>query len=108
MSTFIMTANHLIDGDAVYLTNQNEWSDKITDAAIANGDAELEALNAQGLAALKGNIVVDPHAVPVRVEDEIPVPTHVKERIRAKGPTTHLHLGKQSELIDVKNAFPTI
>ncbi|MTI09037.1 DUF2849 domain-containing protein [Curvivirga aplysinae] len=98
MSAHILTANHLIEGGVVYLTADNEWSGSIADARIANSEEELAAITEEGQLALTNNKVVDPHTVPVSLEGNFAIPTHVKERIRAKGPTIHPQFGKQAEI----------
>ena len=107
MSAHIMTANHLIEGGVVYLTADNEWSGNIADARVAHDEAELEAITEEGQSALKNCKIVDPHTVPVTIEGDFAVPTHVKERIRAKGPTIHPHFGKQAEIPAVANNIAT-
>lgn len=105
MSAHILTANDLVDGDVVYLTATNSWSGNISDAVIAHDEVELDGLTVLGKDALDHCKIVDPHTVPVDVNDDQIVPKHIKERIRAKGPTTHPQFGKQAEENAIANSF---
>ena len=105
MPAHIISANDLIEGDVVYLTAQKDWSGNILDAHVVEDKDQLEEFNQIGQEAIKNNQVIDAHAVPVTVEDNIIIPRHIKERIRAKGPSIHPQFGKQSENEQIANAF---
>lgn len=105
MSAHILTANQLVEGDVVYLTSALGWSGDITEAKVATNENELQELNQLGEKALKDCLVVDPHAVPVEMQGDIARPKHIKERIRAKGPSVHPHLGKQAENEKIADIF---
>jgi len=81
----LVTANDLLSGDVVFLSNAG-WSRKIAEAALAKGEAAA-ALLARGEADAKANIVVAPYLVPVTLEEGRPVPLQFRERIRAEGPS---------------------
>lgn len=105
MSAHILSAHDLIQGDVVYLTNAKDWSGNIMDAAVVEGKEEVEKLTEVAQDAIKNNIVIDARAIPVNVEEEVIIPKHIKERIRAKGPSVHPHFGKQAENEAIANAF---
>lgn len=105
MSAHILSAHDLTQGDVVYLTKSQEWSGNIMDANVVESKEELEKLSELGTKATKDNQVIDARTVPVTVEDDIIIPKHIKERIRAKGPSVHPHLGKQAENEAIANAF---
>ncbi len=97
MSLKALKANRLIDGEAVWLTEAGGWSDRVSAArteADAEGHATLEQIGVQATA---DSIVVNAELIDVEIRDGAPVPTKLKERIRALGPTVRLDLGKQSE-----------
>ncbi|WP_420418153.1 DUF2849 domain-containing protein [Pacificispira sp.] len=97
MSLKALKANRLIDGEAVWLTEAGGWSDRVS-AARTEGDAEGHAALEQiGVQATADSIVVNAELIDVEIRDGAPVPTKLKERIRALGPTVRLDLGKQSE-----------
>lgn len=94
----ILTANRLVDGEAVWLAADHSWAETIAHADVAaNPDAEarMEAIGAQGIAA---NLVVDANFVDVEMVDGKAVPIRLRERIRAAGPTNRRDLGKQAWL----------
>ncbi len=91
-----VTANRLLDGEPVYLTSDNRWSESVTDCAVADGKDEGEALMKLAGEAVAARIVVNPYLFNVDVEDGKAVPISVREQIRAAGPTVRLDLGKQA------------
>jgi hypothetical protein len=91
-----VTANRLLDGEPVYLTKDNGWSDALADAAIADGKEEGAELLEQGKQGVVDQIVVNPYLFDVDAEGGAPQPISVREQIRAAGPTVRLDLGKQA------------
>lgn len=93
----IVTANHLLDGDVVYLTASLGWSRDLADAALAATQEEADRL----LAATAGQEgeVVGPYLIDVaRDADGPPEPLHYRERIRTRGPSNRPDLGRQAEM----------
>lgn len=80
----IVSANDLLDGDVVYLTNFGDWTRLIEEAAIALTSNAADALLA---AADQPDKVVGPYLVPVDQSDDGPVPRHFRERFRVDGPS---------------------
>ncbi|WP_457940921.1 DUF2849 domain-containing protein [Mesorhizobium sp. 10J20-29] len=94
----ILTANRLTDGEAVWFSTSQGWAETIGDAELA-GDKEAEArLQAIGDAAYANNEVVDVNLIDVDLTDGAIVPSRLRERIRAAGPTNRNDLGKQARL----------
>jgi hypothetical protein len=92
----ILTANRLTDGEAVWFTANHGWAETITNSEIAR-DKEAEArLEAIGNAAYLNNEVVDVNLIDVDLVCGEIVPTRLRERIRAAGPTNRNDLGKQA------------
>lgn len=91
-----LTANRLLDGEPVYLTGENGWSEALQDAAIADGKDEGAKLMAAGEQAVVDQLVVNPYLFDVDAEGGTPKPISVREQIRATGPTVRLDLGKQA------------
>ena len=90
----ILTANRLVDGEAVWLAADRSWVENIQLAERAS-DPETEArLDAAGKAALANNEVVDVNLIDVTLVDGAIRPNRLREQIRADGPTTHLQFGK--------------
>jgi hypothetical protein len=92
----VLTANRLIDGEVVWLGSGEAWIETIDGARIARDKASEEALQAIGKAALANNLVVDAELIDIDLPGGRIVPTRLRERIRAAGPTNHLHHGKQA------------
>jgi len=95
----VITANRLLNGDVVWLAEGSAWVERITLARAFEGkDAVAEGL-ADGAQAEKNQEVVGVYEMDVTVEDGVIVPVRLRERIRAKGPTTHPQFGKQAQAV---------
>ena len=92
----VLTANRLSDGEAVWLAADHGWAETIDAADIARDTAGEEKLERAGKAAFLKNEVVDVNLIDVELIDGDIVPTRLRERIRAAGPTNRLDLGKQA------------
>ena len=77
----LLTGNDLKSGAVVWWTGQ-DWSIYIEDAAEVGEDADEIAHREE--AARRVNI---PYAIDAEMQDGTPRPAHIKERIRALGPT---------------------
>ena len=96
MSETIVTANRLSDGAVVYLADEGRWSEVIACARVATAESEVETLLA--VAAAMPTQVVGPYAIAVATDGGPVRPLHIKEAIRAGGPTVRPDLGKQAAL----------
>jgi hypothetical protein len=92
----VLTANRLIDGEAVWYSAEQTWSETIVGAEIANDKAAEEKLEAIGKAAFAANFALDIELIDVQLVDGAIVPIRLRERIRAAGPTNRTDLGKQA------------
>jgi hypothetical protein len=92
----VLTANRLIDGEAVWYSAEQTWSETIIGAEIANDKAAEEKLEAIGKAAFAANFALDIELIDVQLVDGAIVPIRLRERIRAAGPTNRTDLGKQA------------
>jgi hypothetical protein len=79
----MVTANRLLDGAVVYLTERHEWSEQFTDGAVWNDKESADAALAASEEAVKARLVVGPYLFDVAVTDQGPKPTSARERIRA-------------------------
>lgn len=92
-----LTANLLLGGDVVYWSAKGDWSLDIQDALVASNADDIAALEAKIAAEDVGTDVVAPYLFPItQAEDGTISAVSQREIIRAKGPTTHPALGKQS------------
>lgn len=93
----VMSANRLRDGEVVFLTRTNTWSEKIDDAALALEPQAAAALEARAVIDVQATLITGQYLVDAeRVNSSIRA-THIKERIRTLGPTVRKDLGKQAE-----------
>lgn len=91
----VITANALIEGDVVYLTDQDTWTRNLAEAALLTdeADAELRLLDA----AAQSETVVGVYLADAEAGANGPEPTHFREDFRRTGPSNYFH-GKQAEL----------
>ena len=92
----VLTANRLTDGEAVWYGADRSWSETIVGAELARDKAADERLQAIGKAAYLENQVLDVDLIDVEIIDGEIMPTRLRERIRAAGPTNRSDLGKQA------------
>jgi hypothetical protein len=92
----ILSANALLDGVVVYRGAQG-WSPRLGEAELAQDADALARLEAALAEALRSGEVVGPELVPVALDGAGRiVPSHVRERVRALGPTVRPDLGPQA------------
>jgi hypothetical protein len=84
----VVTANHLLSGDVVYLTTSATWSRRIAEAAVVANVEAGTALLAEAETQAKKNIVVAPYLIPVDASVSPPRPIQYREVLRAEGPST--------------------
>ena len=89
----VLTANRLIDGEAVWYAGERGWIETIEGAELARDKVAEDRLSEIGQAAYQ---VVDVDLIDVELVDSGIMPTRLRERIRAAGPSIHPNLGKQS------------
>ena len=82
----LVTGNDLATGDVVWWTGR-DWSRRIADATDAGERAEGIAREEE--AALRVNM---PYVIEASDTPDGPRPAHIKDRIRALGPTVRLDL----------------
>ena len=92
----VMTANLLREGEVVYLTAAGTWSLWLNEAWVVHDEAGAADLEAGAQQGERDRLVVGPYLMEVDESDEGPQPIGTREIIRAKGPTVHLHFGKQA------------
>jgi hypothetical protein len=77
----ILTGNDLASGDVTWWTG-NGWSRHVEDAADVGEQGEAIAHAEEGARRVNGPALIDAEMTP-----EGPRPAHIKDRIRALGPT---------------------
>jgi hypothetical protein len=89
----ILTANRLRDGETVYYTAGGTWSPFVSEAKIATAAEDIDALAKAGAAAYAANLVIDVNVIDVTPGAGVN-PAHIREVIRATGPTVRSDLNK--------------
>lgn len=94
MSYQIVTANRLIDGVVVYLTDGNEWSVDIQDSVRAEGDSAesleyADQLLKKSFDAVDTQEIIDPYLIEALMRNGRICPKKYREEIRSSGPTSH-------------------
>ena len=98
MSGQVLTANHLLSGEVVYLAEGELWATKIADALVAASAEEASWLESAGLRAVAAQTVVEPYLIDVAGKDGGIEPVRFREKLRTLGPSVRPDLGKQAEL----------
>jgi hypothetical protein len=96
MTLQAITANRLIDGQVVYLREDDQWSPRIREAIVADSDELAKTLLELAKRAVAKRLVVDPYLFAVAVEDGRIRPLGQREQIRAAGPSVRTDLGYQA------------
>ena len=91
-----ITANKLLDGEAVWLGSNGHWVKSVDSARAFFTEEERKIAEHAAARADAENLVVEPYEIEVKMEEGAPVPLKFRERIRAQGPTIRLDLGKQA------------
>lgn len=88
----VVTANALLEGDVVYLTQYGDWTRSHLEADLIEDQAtaDIRMLEAQALA----HEVVGPYLADAKRGPNGPEPVHFREGFRSRGPSNHAH-GKQ-------------
>lgn len=90
----VVTANALLEGDVVYLTEDDRWSRQHHEAELIEDEAhgEIRLIFAQAQA----DRVVGAYLADARPGPQGPEPVHFREAFRARGPSNYHH-GKQAQ-----------
>ena len=91
----VVTANHLIEGDVIYWSEDNAWVRRHGAAALVTD--EVSANRALAAASVQENIAVGVMLADAIKGDAGPEPVHFREAFRAVGPSNYFH-GKQAEV----------
>ena len=93
----LVTANRLRDGIVVFLTRAGHWSEEIDQAVLAQEPEAAAALETRAREDERKTVVTGPYLVDAERLDGRVRAAHIRERMRALGPTVRLDLGKQAE-----------
>ncbi|MFQ6552904.1 DUF2849 domain-containing protein [Aestuariibius insulae] len=92
----VVTANALLKGDAVWLTEDDRWSRDMAEAELIEDEAhaQIRLLFAEG----QPGVVVGAYLADAQAGPEGPEPIHFREAFRTRGPSNYAH-GKQAEAV---------
>ncbi len=91
----VVTANALLEGDAIWLTSNDTWTRDMADAELMK-DADY-ADTRLSFAQAQASTVVGAYLADASPSLDGPVPTHFRETFRTRGPSNYAH-GKQVEI----------
>lgn len=97
MSGKVLTANRVGDGRVVFWTAAGRWAEAIDEALVAEDAGTEAALEARVPRFEAGTEVTDVYIFAASRQGLHVRPVHIRERIRALGPTVRGDLGKQAE-----------
>lgn len=88
----VITANALLEGDAIWFTEDSTWTRNIAEAEFITDEAhaEIRLLEAKADQA----VVAGVYLADAKQSPEGPTTTHFREAFRTRGPSNYLH-GKQ-------------
>ncbi|WP_108814892.1 DUF2849 domain-containing protein [Loktanella sp. Alg231-35] len=91
----VVTANALLEGDAVWLTENDTWTRNMHEAELITDEAhgDLRLLEAQA----RADEIAGPYLADAKSGENGPEPTHFREEFRTRGPSNYAH-GKQVDL----------
>ena len=89
----VVTANHLTEGDAVWLTADGRWTRDMAEAELIEDEAhaQIRLLDA----AAQTGTVVGVYLADATRGPRGPEPVHFREAFRTRGPSNYAH-GKQA------------
>jgi hypothetical protein len=90
----VVTANRLLNGDAVWLTEDDRWTARIDEAELIEDEAHAQIRLIDALA--RQSEVVGAYLADAKAGANGPEPTHFRETFRTRGPSNYAH-GKQAE-----------
>ena len=93
--TQAITANRLSDGFVIYLTAQDQWSERIEDCQSADDPQTAESLFARAQHHALGGQIVGPYLFKIAREDGHPIPLGRREIIRITGPSVGTDLNRE-------------
>ncbi len=93
----VVTANHLLEGDVIYMTATGEWSRKHEDAQLFEDKNEAQA--ALEVAKGQAHMLAGPYLADAQIgKNGKPEPVHFREVFRTRGPSNYPDHGKQAEV----------
>ncbi|HUZ67626.1 MAG TPA: DUF2849 domain-containing protein [Beijerinckiaceae bacterium] len=92
----VITANRLRDGAVVYFGPNERWVEGLQEAVLLPDPESVKSTLERALVGEKANVVLDLFAFDVERSGGEVRPIHIRDAIRASGPTVRQDLGKQA------------
>ena len=91
----VVTANALLEGDAVWFTIDDTWTRDIREAELLDdaAHADIRLMDAQK----RQDEIAGAYLAEAKATDDGPTPVHFREDFRTRGPSNYPH-GKQVDL----------
>ncbi len=89
----VVTANALLEGDAVWLTADDRWTRNMAEAELIEDEAIAD--DRLLFAITQPDVVVGAYLVDAEATPNGPAPLHFRETFRTRGPSNYAH-GKQA------------
>jgi hypothetical protein len=106
MTGKVLTANRVGDGVVVFWSRDDQWAEAINEALVTRTEVEVATLEALAEKSRAGTDVTDVYLFDAMRDGNTVHPDHIRERIRALGPTVRGDLGKQA--IGIGGAFGAV
>lgn len=90
----VITANRLREGDAVWLTANDHWSTRMSEAELMHDEARAQKRLQD--AERMHDMIVGAYLADAASGENGPEPVHYREAFRTRGPGNYAH-GKQSD-----------
>ncbi|MEM8630164.1 MAG: DUF2849 domain-containing protein [Pseudomonadota bacterium] len=90
----VVTANHLLEGDVIWLDRNAQWTRSLSEAQLLM-DAETASVWLSKAQA-QADVAVGAYLADAAEGAAGPEPTHFREAFRRRGPSNYAH-GKQAE-----------
>ena len=99
---YVVTANELLSGDVVFRNANGGWSPGIDAATVLDSQDKGFVALAEAREDEVANIVIAAALIEVSVEQGAIRPVHIRERIRALGPTVRADLARTAKGFSVQ------
>jgi hypothetical protein len=93
----LISANRLDDGIVVFYAGPSQWREFIDHALVLASQNDIEAALTYAAQDVAANKIVEPYTFDVSMKGGKITPTHLREQIRALGPSVHRDHGKQAQ-----------
>lgn len=91
----MIIASRLTDGRVVFMGETGAWVESIQEGVTLKDDVDAAQFMSKAQQSAVDNVVVDPYLINVVLEKGEPRPAHVREAIRAFGPSVRTDLGQR-------------